>query len=433
MKAIIKIFFLFIILNLITWIAPQKASAQVSVNFQVFYDNLSPYGYWVDNPDYGYVWVPDVSTGFTPYSTNGYWVFTYAGWTWVSDYSWGWATFHYGRWFYDSYYGWQWVPDNQWGPGWVSWRRSEGYYGWAPIFPGISISVAYSNGYSLPYNQWTFVRDRDFGRTNIYNYYINSSSNTTIINNSTVINNIQVDNSNNITYNAGPKRTEVQSRTGTVITPVTLKERNRPGQNLSNGELQIYRPQVEKNNPAEREPAPSNVVNLKDVRPVMQRNAETQPQKENQPSKQQRNDQPARQQPQQQQRNDQSARQQPQQQQRNDQPARQQPQQQQRNDQPARQQPQQQQRNDQPARQQPQQQQRNDQPARQQPQQPQQQQRNDRPARQQPQPTKRNKRETVLVNQQSISPQSCSINRFIPQSDRSTLCKLKGNNRRDNV
>ena len=27
--------------------------------------------------------------GFTPYSTNGYWVFTNEGWTWVSDYSWG--------------------------------------------------------------------------------------------------------------------------------------------------------------------------------------------------------------------------------------------------------------------------------------------------------------------------------------------------------
>jgi hypothetical protein len=124
LKPVIKFFILFIALHAFIWIAPQKASAQVSISFQIFYDNLSPYGNWVDNSDYGYVWVPRVSHGFTPYGTNGYWVFTYAGWTWVSNYSWGWAPFHYGRWFYDSYYGWVWVPDNELGPGWVTWRRS---------------------------------------------------------------------------------------------------------------------------------------------------------------------------------------------------------------------------------------------------------------------------------------------------------------------
>ena len=93
--------------------APQKASAQVSVSFQVFYDDLSPYGNWVDNPNYGYVWVPDVSPGFTPYGTNGYWAFTEAGWTWVSEYPWGWAPFHYGRWYADPMYGYMWIPGNE--------------------------------------------------------------------------------------------------------------------------------------------------------------------------------------------------------------------------------------------------------------------------------------------------------------------------------
>jgi len=212
LKAVTKIFALFIVLNSVTWIAPQKASAQVQVDvsFQVFYDNLSPYGNWVNNSDYGYVWVPRVSHGFTPYGTNGYWVFTDEGWTWVSNYSWGWAPFHYGRWFYDSYYGWIWVPDNEWSPAWVTWRRSEGYYGWAPIGPGISTDIAYSNSYNLPYDRWRFVRDRDFGRRDINNYYVSSSNYTTIINNSTVINNIHVDNSRNVRYNAGPDRTEVE-------------------------------------------------------------------------------------------------------------------------------------------------------------------------------------------------------------------------------
>jgi hypothetical protein len=86
-----KLFLLILIIFCIgTWVTPQKVSAQGgSVNFQVFYDNLSPYGTWVNNPEYGYVWIPNVAPGFSPYSTNGYWVFTDEGWTWVSNYPWG--------------------------------------------------------------------------------------------------------------------------------------------------------------------------------------------------------------------------------------------------------------------------------------------------------------------------------------------------------
>jgi hypothetical protein len=384
MKATYKILVWLLVVNSFTLIAPQKVTAQVSINLQVFYDDLSPYGNWINNSNYGYVWVPNVSNNFTPYNTNGYWVFTNVGWTWVSNYSWGWAPFHYGRWLYDPYYGWLWVPGYEWGPGWVTWRSAQGYYGWAPIGPGISIEIAYGRNYNLPYNQWTFVRDRDFGRTNIYNYYINSSSNTTIINNSTVINNIQRDKSRNVKYNAGPDRTETQKRTGTSISPITLRERNKPGQNLSKGELQIYRPSVQKNNAAGRKPAPSKVVNIKELKPVSKRDAKTQPQNTNQPSpkqsnnkqakqqaQQQRNDQPAKQQQAQQQqaqqqRNDQQAKQQQVQQQHNDQQAKQQQMQQQRNDQQAKQQQVQQQRNDQQAKQQQVQQQRNDQQPKQQ-------------------------------------------------------------------
>lgn len=360
MKAISKIFSLLVLFNIVTWIAPQKASAQVSVDFQIFYDDLSPYGNWVDNSDYGYVWSPDVYSGFSPYSTNGHWIYTYAGWTWVSDYSWGWAPFHYGRWFYDRYYGWLWAPDTEWGPGWVSWRRSNDYYGWAPIGPGISIEIAYGGGYNLPYSQWTFVRNRDFGRTNINNYYINNSNNVTIINNTTVINNIRRDDGRNTRYNAGPDRNEVERRAGRTFTPVALSESNKPGQNLSNGKLEMYRPRVEKNNNIQRKPAPSRVSNLEDVKNSRQRNNEGRPQREVQTTRkpvQQRNDQPNREQPSRQQRIDQSTKQP--EQQRNDQPAKQPDQQ--RTDQPTRQPDQK--RNDQPVKQPVQQ--RTDQPARQ--------------------------------------------------------------------
>jgi DNA segregation ATPase FtsK/SpoIIIE-like protein len=365
MKATAKIFILFLAINSVILIVPQKASAQVSINFQLFYDDLSPYGNWIDSPDYGYAWVPSTSSAFIPYRTNGYWIFTNVGWTWVSNYSWGWAPFHYGRWNYDPYYGWMWVPGYEWGPGWVIWRQSEGYYGWAPIGPGISITFAYGSGYHLPYNYWTCVRDRDFGRTNIYNYYVPTSNNLTIIKNSTVINNIQSDNSTRVRYNAGPDRTEVQRKTGATISPVILREKNRPGQNLNNRELELYRPRVEKSRTNGREPSPSKVVHLKDLKPTTQRNNSTQTQREKQ-SAGQRNDQQAKEQQVRQQRNDQQAKEQQARQQRNDQQAKEQQARQQHNDQQAKEQQVRQQRNDQQAKEQQVRQQRNDQQAKEQ-------------------------------------------------------------------
>jgi len=123
------------------------------VSFQLFYDQLSPYGQWVNDPNYGYVWIPDVGPNFQPYATNGYWTMTDYGNTWVSNYDWGWAPFHYGRWNYNDRYGWGWVPDYEWGPAWVNWRQSNDYYGWAPMGPGMSINVSVN----IPMNFWTFV------------------------------------------------------------------------------------------------------------------------------------------------------------------------------------------------------------------------------------------------------------------------------------
>lgn len=71
-----------------------KAQPNVSVSFQTFYNDLEPYGQWIDYPNYGYAWVPSVSGDFRPYYTNGYWAMTEYGNTWVSNYNWGWAPFH---------------------------------------------------------------------------------------------------------------------------------------------------------------------------------------------------------------------------------------------------------------------------------------------------------------------------------------------------
>ncbi|MFA5463644.1 MAG: DUF6600 domain-containing protein [Dysgonamonadaceae bacterium] len=93
-----------------------NAQNNVQISFQTFYNELSPYGDWVEDYDYGYLWVPHVHRNFHPYATDGYWTMTNYGNTWVSNYSWGWAPFHYGRWLYDDYLGWAWVPGYEWAP-----------------------------------------------------------------------------------------------------------------------------------------------------------------------------------------------------------------------------------------------------------------------------------------------------------------------------
>src|SRR3989454_4019091 len=55
---------------------------------QTFEQSLSPYGHWVDTPEYGRVWIPDEGTDWQPY-TDGQWVDTDYGWTFASTVPWG--------------------------------------------------------------------------------------------------------------------------------------------------------------------------------------------------------------------------------------------------------------------------------------------------------------------------------------------------------
>jgi len=248
---------------------PTQARSQVSVSFQVFYDDLSPYGLWVNNPTYGYIWVPTVSAGFSPYATEGYWVYTDLGWTWVSYYSWGWGPFHYGRWYYDPFYGYAWVPGYEWGPAWVGWRHCDGYYGWSPLGPGISYGPAYVN-YNPPPERWVFVRESDFGKSNINNYYADRSLNASLVKRSSVIQNTVVDRNRNQTYIAGPPRTEVQKVTGRRINPLPVAEAAKPVTKVSDGKLQIYRPQVERPS-AGQKLAPSKVYSENEAKPIIEK------------------------------------------------------------------------------------------------------------------------------------------------------------------
>ena len=247
-------------------IYPGTTNGQTTtVGFQVFYDELSPYGQWVDYSSYGYVWIPDSGADFAPYSTNGHWILTNYGWTWASDYSWGWATFHYGRWSFNDSFGWFWVPDNEWGPAWVNWRQADGYYGWEPMQPGMTLSMSFDMQYDNHNDHWLFVSNRDFERTDIHHYYVNRTDHDRIVRNSTIIRNTYNDASHRTTYVSGPSRNDVQNRTGRTVVPMTIKESRKPGQQINNGQMNIYRPQINKTSSG-KNITPRKVTNLNDVK-----------------------------------------------------------------------------------------------------------------------------------------------------------------------
>jgi hypothetical protein len=134
------------LLSIVT--ASASADVEVSASVQIhakadFYTPLTPYGGWVEVGSYGRCWHPaHLAVEWRPYC-YGHWVWTDCGWYWESDEPWGWACYHYGYWVNDPAYGWLWVPEVEWAPAWVSWRVGGGYIGWAPMPPPGIIFVSH--------------------------------------------------------------------------------------------------------------------------------------------------------------------------------------------------------------------------------------------------------------------------------------------------
>ena len=238
--------------------------------YQAFYDGLSPYGNWITDPQYGYVWMPNVGLGFEPYSTNGHWAYTNVGWTWVSNYSWGWATFHYGRWFYQNGRGWLWIPGHEWGPAWVVWGDVEDYYGWAPMGPGTIVG----DGWVPPMAYWNFVprqhmyqRDLDHyimdrDRRSIYSTRVNINRNQRINPYENPSHNFRDHDNGKSFINIGPRPDEVRQHINTNIRPLRINENKVPAGTVDNRhDLFIYKPpimheQAQREQPNRPAPAP---------------------------------------------------------------------------------------------------------------------------------------------------------------------------------
>ncbi len=221
------------------------------IDTALFYESLSPYGTWVHNSPYGYVWVPRVESRWRPYAF-GRWVWTDYGWTFVSRDRWGWAVFHYGRWGWERGLGWYWVPDTVWAPAWVSWRWGDQYVGWAPIPPDIAFSWRTGFGrrdFDIPGHSWCFLQGRHFLDNDLDRYVLPYERNRTIIDVTSLRADIRVRGGRVV--NDGVDVDVVRRETGSEVSRLTLRDVRRPGEESVDEEtIRIYRPSVGRNESA---------------------------------------------------------------------------------------------------------------------------------------------------------------------------------------
>lgn len=209
--------------------APALAELEVSASVQIHARAeseapLSAHGKWVEVGSYGRCWHPaGVVVGWRPYCT-GEWVWTDCGWYWESDEPWGWACYHYGYWVEDPVYGWVWVPGVEWAPAWVSWRVGGGYIGWAPLPPPGWFFAARPK-----FEAFVFVGSSHFGGPVRLSSV--SFKNRAIFGETAEVGGMKREtrrgpgaSSQRVMVNQGPKVEEVQKATGRTFKAVPIRE-----------------------------------------------------------------------------------------------------------------------------------------------------------------------------------------------------------------
>lgn len=236
------------------FISPRTASADISLSFQYFNDNLSPYGEWVTVGDYGPCWHPlSVAPDWSPYQ-NGYWAHTNAGWTWISDEPFGDTVYHYGRWMLIHDYGWAWVPGYEWAPAWVSWRTSDDYVGWAPLPPdarwdrSTGFSTWTDQAYGIGPRYYRFCSVRDFGARRMRDVCLPWRDNYNFFDTTVNVTSIYYDDDARRIYSSGPSLRYFENRTREPIPRLRLVESSdAPRSSVLRDEYHFRRPPVAPN------------------------------------------------------------------------------------------------------------------------------------------------------------------------------------------
>ena len=257
-------------LALVAFVTLPTAPAQPQTTASVTYFDgpLAPYGYWVDDPYYGRVWVPaKTGPGWRPY-TYGRWVWTSEyGWVWVSEEPWGWATYHYGYWVWTEKYGWVWVAGDTWGPAWVEWCYGGGYAGWTPMAPdpywrGGYYTGSYDCGAPQYRSRWVFVAEARFTAPRVSAHVLPASQNAAIAGKTVNVTNYAK--LHGAVVNRSIDIERIRLATGKSVMPVRVTAAS--SQNIQVGagpelrELPIYRPKIPTSAARGVERAPSRLI-----------------------------------------------------------------------------------------------------------------------------------------------------------------------------
>jgi hypothetical protein len=246
---------------------------QADASTGVFFNDLSSYGTWAQQPGYGLCWQPTVETidsDWRPYVDAGQWLYSDYGWYWQSDYSWGWAAFHYGRWANVPHRGWVWVPGNIWAPAWVAWRSTSSSIGWAPLPPGVSLNVLAQLTYlgqptapratlGLAPSAYTFVNTSNLTTRHLTHHVLPRSRAGELAQNSVLIDSYAI--VNNRIFNGGASREAVAAAAEKAVPEVTLRSVSSPeaaGLARDRKTLTVYCPPVSS---AAASPAEPLVIN----------------------------------------------------------------------------------------------------------------------------------------------------------------------------
>jgi len=115
---------------------------------------LAQYGKWVEDEEYGMVWVPDSNEEkeWAPYRKGEWHDYRNDDYLWCSFERFGYIAYHYGRWQLNSLWGWYWIPGYIWGSAWVNWYWYGSYAYWSPMW--------------YDYQYYNRYYDRYYGRSN---------------------------------------------------------------------------------------------------------------------------------------------------------------------------------------------------------------------------------------------------------------------------
>jgi hypothetical protein len=261
-----------------------------TVDYKEFYDQLAPYGEWVEvnaaeigiksnvasskssgnknstisnilgiktayadaSAGMIFVWRPSTefsvvssageSPQYTPYN-NGQWVNTNQGWYFRAPTQWEETVHHHGRWVRSPDAGWMWVPGRVWAPAWVDWRQDDEYVSWAPLGPSSYFNDGNFNNNRIDDDNYYIVERSHFIDPDIYRYSSPYYESGNRISMNLMTGTVGLVFANDIIVNRGPDVNMIQNYYTTNINVVNINHvRNFNQVRYSDREYNVYTP-----------------------------------------------------------------------------------------------------------------------------------------------------------------------------------------------